>query len=305
MDQARNAFPVATPINKTDGAHQTYQLTLVSLFGYSGHAPAEPGSPVQPEQSIMHSVLTVLGILVQIVLIAALADFIAGMVHWVEDAYFSEDTPIIGPLFIRPNIVHHHHPRFFTQLTWWQSSRDLLLFSIILLLAAWPLGLLSWQLGLFAVISTNANQVHKWAHRTRAENGRIISALQDWWILQTPRHHGLHHSDPKNTYYCPVTNLVNPVLERIDFWTRVESVIERLTGIAHRHDTAIRGNGPGPAWLAGYLPVSSTRKTPPPSRVCTGSGCRSRPTHSCATTCATRCSRHPGKSQTRTAAFRS
>ncbi|MBS0631810.1 MAG: hypothetical protein JSS11_07840 [Verrucomicrobia bacterium] len=191
----------------------------------------------------------------QVVLIAALADFIAGVVHWLEDAYFTEDTPVIGHLFIRPNIVHHHLPRYFTRLSWWESSFDLLLVNLLLLAWAWWFGFLSWQLVLFAVLSTNANEIHKWSHRTRKENGRLISLLQDWRILQTPRQHGLHHSDPKNTYYCPITNFVNPVLERIDFWTRAESLIERLTGVTHRPDTAVRGQGPGPAWLADYRPA--------------------------------------------------
>ena len=32
--------------------------------------------------------------------IVMLADFAAGIIHWLEDAYFTEDTPVIGPLFI-------------------------------------------------------------------------------------------------------------------------------------------------------------------------------------------------------------
>ncbi len=181
-----------------------------------------------------------------------LADFVAGAVHWFEDTYGTENTPVIGPLLIRPNIVHHHFPRFFTRLTWWQSSWDLLLVSAAILgIAQWA-GFLTWQVWLFAFVSLNANEVHKWAHRTRAENGRVISFFQDIGVLLTPRQHAIHHSDPKNTYYCPVTNLVNPLLERIQFWTRVERLIERLTGATHRHDTSNRGGGPSPAWLAAY-----------------------------------------------------
>jgi ubiquitin-conjugating enzyme E2 variant len=203
----------------------------------------------------MHLLITVLSTALQIVLIAAVADFIAGVIHWAEDAYFTENTPFIGPLFIRPNIVHHHYPRFFTHLSWWHSSRDLVLVGALLLLAAWPLGLLCWQLGLFVALSINANEIHKWSHRTRKENGRLISLLQDWHILQTAQHHGLHHADPKNTYYCPITNFVNPVLERIAFWTRLEAVIARLTGVTHRVDTAVRGHGPGPVWLSEFRPT--------------------------------------------------
>jgi hypothetical protein len=187
--------------------------------------------------------------------VVMLADFVAGVVHWLEDAYGSPDTPVVGPLLVRPNIVHHHYPRYFTRLTWWQSSWDILLIAALLLGAAYAFGVLTWQVWLFAFISVNANQVHKWSHRTRAENGRVISFFQDIRILLTPRQHALHHSDPKNTYYCPVTNLVNPLLERLRFWPALEWFIERAIGVKHRHDTSNRGQGPGPAWLSDYAPV--------------------------------------------------
>jgi hypothetical protein len=187
--------------------------------------------------------------------IIMLADFVAGLVHWLEDAYGSEDTPVVGQLLIKPNIVHHHHPRFFTKLSWWQSSWDLLLVGAAILGVALWMGALSWHVGLFVVISVNANQVHKWSHMTRAEVGPVVAFLQDIRVLQTPRHHALHHTDPKNTYYCPVTNLVNPLLETFDFWGRLEAVIYRLTGVGHRHDTSNRGQGPGPTWLAEYRPA--------------------------------------------------
>lgn len=222
----------------------------------------QPAVASQPN-STMTLILLTLRLAIRIILVVAFADFVAGGIHWAEDAYFTEDTPVIGRLFIRPNIVHHHHPRFFTHLTWWQSSWDLVLVGALVLLLAWPMGLICWQLVLFVALSVNANEIHKWSHRTRKENGRLISLLQDWHILQSPRHHGVHHSDPKNTYYCPITNFVNPILERVDFWNRMESAIERLTGVAHRHDTAVRGQGPGPAWLAEYRPASSAAAAAP------------------------------------------
>ncbi|MEJ1971410.1 MAG: fatty acid desaturase CarF family protein [Lacunisphaera sp.] len=187
--------------------------------------------------------------------IVGLADFVAGLVHWAEDAYFTADTPVIGSRIIVPNIVHHHVPRHFTRLSWWQSSADLVLAGLVLLAIAWPLGLVSWQLLLFIAVSINANEIHKMAHRTRAENGWLISKLQDWHLLQTPRHHGLHHTDPKNTYYCPITNYVNPLLEKIQFWARLEALIARLTGATHRVDTAVRGQGPAPEWIENYRPA--------------------------------------------------
>jgi ubiquitin-conjugating enzyme E2 variant len=205
-------------------------------------------------KTLAHLLLTA----AQVVGIVGLADFVAGLVHWAEDAYFTEATPVIGSRIIVPNIVHHHVPRYFTRLSWWRSSADLVLAGLVLFAIAWPLGLVSWQLLLFIAVSINANEIHKMAHRTRAENGWLISQLQDWRVLQTPRHHGLHHADPKNTYYCPITNYVNPLLEKVRFWDRLEALIARLTGVTHRVDTAVRGQGPGPAWIGDY------RRTPAP-----------------------------------------
>jgi ubiquitin-conjugating enzyme E2 variant len=204
----------------------------------------------------MHSALL---IALQALGVILLADFVAGLVHWLEDAYGSEDTPLVGPLLIKPNIVHHHHPRHFTRLSWWRSSWDLLLVGAAILgFAAW-LDALTWHVWLFVGLSINANQVHKWAHMTRAEVGPVVAFLQDYWILQTPRQHALHHTDPKNTHYCPVTNLVNPTLEALRFWDRLEWVLEKLTGAKHRSDTSNRGEGPAPEWLSEFRRPGSPR----------------------------------------------
>jgi ubiquitin-conjugating enzyme E2 variant len=50
--------------------------------------------------------------------------------------------------------------------------------------------------------------------------------------LQSPRHHGRHHSGAKDSYYCVVTNVLNPVLEKVNFWRRLETVVEHATGKA-------------------------------------------------------------------------
>ncbi|HTR41289.1 MAG TPA: fatty acid desaturase CarF family protein [Pseudomonadales bacterium] len=180
------------------------------------------------------------------------ADFVGGLVHWLEDAYIREGTPIIGKHVARPNIVHHHYPRYMVRHTWWQSSRDLFLMSAALLLGAWFMGLLSWEVWLFAILSTNANEFHKWEHRSRKENGPIISFLQDIRILQTAKHHARHHTDPKNSHYCTITNFLNPVLDGMNFWNGVEWALAKTVGLNRREDTSIRGHGPGPAWLAEY-----------------------------------------------------
>lgn len=180
------------------------------------------------------------------------ADFIAGMIHWLEDAYVREDTPIIGKYVARPNIVHHHYPRYMVRHNWWQTSCDLVVVSALLIVVAWFFGLLTWEVWLFAILSANANEFHKWEHRTRKENGRFISFLQDIRLLQTAKHHALHHTDPKNSHYCTITNVLNPVLDGINFWNGTEWLLAKTIGLNRREDTSIRGHGPGPSWLAEY-----------------------------------------------------
>jgi plasmanylethanolamine desaturase len=195
---------------------------------------------------------TALAILLKIITTTLAADFVAGLVHWLEDAYVREDTPIIGKYVARPNIVHHHYPRYMTRHNWWQTSFDLLLFSTALLIGAWCLGLLTWEMWLFAILSANANELHKWEHRTRKENGPIISFLQDIRLLQTAKHHARHHTDPKNSHYCTITNFLNPVLDEMNFWNGLEWALAKTVGLNRREDTSIRGHGPGPVWLAEY-----------------------------------------------------
>jgi hypothetical protein len=180
------------------------------------------------------------------------AEFFAGVVHWFEDAYVREDTPLIGRYVARPNIVHHHYPRYMTRHNWWQSSWDLCLLSALVVLVAWLCHALTWPVWLFAIVAANANELHKWTHRTRAENGPVISFFQRIHVLQTTHHHALHHTDPKNSHYCTMTNVLNPVLDGIRFWDGVEWLLTNTVGLQRRADTSVRGHGPGPAWLVAY-----------------------------------------------------
>jgi len=180
------------------------------------------------------------------------AEFAAGFVHWFEDAYIRNDTPLIGRFIGRPNTVHHHYPRYMTRNNWWQSSWDLVLLAAALVVGAWWIGLLTWHVWLFALLAANANQFHKWEHRTRKENGRVISFLQDLRLLQTSKHHARHHTDPKNSHYCTITNVLNPVLDGIHFWDGLEWLLDKTIGLKRQPDTSVRGCGPGPAWLAEF-----------------------------------------------------
>ncbi len=177
------------------------------------------------------------------------ADFVVGVFHWVEDAYLRDNCPVLGQLVARPNILHHYRPRHFLRKSWMASCWDLWLVAGLIITAAWAFGMLTPVVGLFAALVGNANQIHKWAHRSRRENGPWINLLHDLRILQSSRHHAIHHTDPKSTHYCVITEFLNPVLQRLRFWTRLECWLWKAFRIRRRSDTSNRRHGFTPQWV--------------------------------------------------------
>ncbi len=66
-----------------------------------------------------------------------------------------------------------------------------------------------------------------------------MAALQDAHLLQSAKHHGQHHVGSKDTHYCVVTNLVNPVLDKLRFWRTLEALVSTLLGVEKREDTSL------------------------------------------------------------------
>jgi ubiquitin-conjugating enzyme E2 variant len=181
-----------------------------------------------------------LEIIGKIVLCVFITDFLSGLLHWLEDAYGNEDWPITGRLITRPNILHHYDPRYFTRYSWLYSARVLLAIGAVILMVAYWGGFLNWMTLLVVAIGVNANEIHKWAHRTRAENGPVITFFQQIGVLQSPVQHGNHHRGTKDTYYCVITDYLNPVLERLRFWPTLEWLIAQLFGVHRRPDHSVK-----------------------------------------------------------------
>ena len=162
-------------------------------------------------------------------------DFLSGLVHWAEDTFGSESTPVLGRWIVAPNVEHHHDAAAFVRKGYWASNWDLVLVGVILLASSGVGGWLDPGILLFALVGANANQIHKWCHAPRRAPS-VARAL--WWtgILQRPEHHGRHHTGDKNTAYCVVTPFVNPLLDRIGFWRGLERLVVPFTGAPRRED---------------------------------------------------------------------
>lgn len=189
--------------------------------------------------SLLIAAVFILRWTVRILIVIFLADLLVGFVHWLEDSYGQVDWPLIGKSVIEPNLLHHDQPRAFLVNSWWQSADLQIVLSVILVAVCSLIGWLSWELVAVLALAANGNEVHKWAHRTREENGRLITWLQDHHVIQSRRHHGAHHGGDRNSHYCTLTPWVNPVLERLRFWRGLEALVRAVTGASPRIDPAV------------------------------------------------------------------
>ena len=179
-------------------------------------------------------------VLIHVIVCVLVADVLSGLFHWLEDAYGREDWPITGTLITQPNIQHHHDPAYFTRHGWVESAQVLLVIGFAILLGAWALDLLSWEVILAVAIGVNTNEIHKWAHQSRRKNGWLVSWLQDLGVLQSAEHHSQHHRGTKATHYCVVTNYLNPLLEAVGLWPCLERLVFLVCRVPRRVDLTVQ-----------------------------------------------------------------
>lgn len=179
-------------------------------------------------------------VIAQIVGVILAVDFISGVVHWLEDSYGDRKWPLIGKWIIEPNIRHHFEPRHFTKSNFLKRNLATGILSAALLGTISLLGWFHWSWVLAALIGSITNEIHCWTHRSPRENGKIITFLQRAKVLQSPRGHAVHHTDPKDRSYCTVTDWLNPLLDRFDFFARLERFVLQTTGLKRRVDESVK-----------------------------------------------------------------
>ena len=191
--------------------------------------------------------------------IVLLVDIIAGAAHWAEDTFWSEDSVIVGRLFIRASVVHHSQTgaNAFLDKHWAESSRGLLVSAPTLLLLAWFLGILTWQVWLFIIVGACSQQVHRFSHTPTYRTPAFVRWLQRYHVIQRPAEHWNHHRGDGNTHYCVVTPYTNPLLDRIGLWRGLERVLVPVFGAPRREDLRDK------AWYrsAGLLQGHRLRRT--------------------------------------------
>ena len=157
-----------------------------------------------------------------------LADFGTGFVHWLADNYGNPKWPVLGPRHIVYSHNHHHDPHELARLSWHARHGGIWTVVALTTLALWFIGWLGPVTLSALLFGALTNMMHRWSHQSPRQNGPIITALMRLGLVQSQRHHVHHHSGQNDTHYCLLTDHVNPVVEYIQLWPRLERLLSML-----------------------------------------------------------------------------
>jgi hypothetical protein len=156
-----------------------------------------------------------------------LADFLSGVVHWMQDRIIPERLPFIGPFLASPARLHHVHPLAFVEGSFlYRNGATYCVVAVVggaIVLGYGP----SLFVATLMIGGALSSQAHFWSHRP-SKAPTIIRILQETGLIQSPKQHSRHHRPPMLGYYCALTDILNPILEQVNFWRRIELI---LTGV--------------------------------------------------------------------------
>jgi hypothetical protein len=171
----------------------------------------------------------------------ATADLLSGLIHWAADTWGRETMPVLGRRLLHPFRVHHVNPDDFLTRRFLDTNGDVAVIVMPFLASMFWIPLhvaaghsaVAFMLG-FCGVGLLTNQIHQWAHMPRPP--RPVRLLQEYRIILSGKVHQRHHHPPHVTDYCIATGWCNGLLNRLDFFRRLERAVTWLTGMVPRED---------------------------------------------------------------------
>ncbi|MGI8650100.1 MAG: fatty acid desaturase CarF family protein [Rubrobacter sp.] len=168
------------------------------------------------------------------------ADLASGFVHFTLDNFGDQDTPFLGPYFIKPFRDHHVDPKGITHNDFVDTNGNnclatlpsmlLVVFLVPVATAMWGYLFGTFFLFLcFGIFLTN--QFHKWAHLENPPGW--VAAIQRTGVILSKEPHDIHHESPYDTYYCITVGVWNPIFDRFNLFERLERFIRKTVPGTH------------------------------------------------------------------------
>lgn len=151
-----------------------------------------------------------------------IADFAGGLVHWWEDRIGWPTNYWVDKHILEPNRLHHENPTAFVESPFFMRNWTTFL-AVIVMTSVWIAIFGVSVVVLFAFIGgLLTNEAHY--HQHKPAKG-WIRTLQETGVIQGRSQHNKHHTPPFDSHYCILTGWLNPILERIGFWSFMERIL--------------------------------------------------------------------------------
>lgn len=167
------------------------------------------------------------------------------MLHWACDTWGKFTTPIVGPTLIRNFRMHHVDPQDITKHGFIETNASScfpmpIFISVGLLITpnSFFIQTYEWTIIFGVVLGILTNEIHKWAHMVHSKPHPVVRFLQKSRLILSHEEHHRHHQGEFDRSYCIINGWMNPFLENIDYWRRMEKLITRVTGAEPRCDDA-------------------------------------------------------------------
>jgi len=140
---------------------------------------------------------------------------------------------VIGPSVVKPFRLHHVYPRDICTHGLVETTGNVCILAVpvlsVCLYLMWLMprsGLLAFfvfSFGVTAAATVATNQFHKWAHQENPSS--FARWLQRRRLVLEPQHHKRHHTEPFDVNYCITNGWLNPLLNRVKFFRRLEAAL--------------------------------------------------------------------------------
>jgi hypothetical protein len=232
LPHEQGSDPHHAPSQTAHGLHRFLEASSTFLF------PLQVAYTMFEATQVLHDAGALWALALVVPLAWAASDAFTGVIHWMFDTYWCEDTPVIGSTFIQPFREHHVLPKNICNhdlistlgnscIGGVPTQGALMLWVTFADLGPWSAGLIVFLSMTFAGAALT-NLFHKWAHADN--NPGWIKGLQAARLILPPQHHGVHHTAPHDNYYGITCGWTNALLKALHFYRALE-VMLRWVGV--------------------------------------------------------------------------